>query len=153
METCGSAGPISDADLPQPTSTDNRNGDASTVRDLVGLPGAPAGVGRMEVTAVGEVPEADADAQVAAIEIAPGFRIGAGTANTVTRVLPHKGREAVATVDVSLDLGPLLQLSGMRWQARHRSGLEPLAEASFTITNAGSASIPFPTADLPALEA
>jgi hypothetical protein len=153
VETCGTAGPISDADLPQPTSADNRNGDASTVRELVGLPGAPAGVGRMAATAVGEAPEAAADAQVAAVEIAPGFRIGAGSAHTVTRVLPGEGREAVATVDVSLDLGPLLRLSGMRWEARHRSGVESLSEGSFEILDAGSANLPLPTSDLTALEA
>ena len=139
-------------DLPQPTSVDNRNGDAKASADEYSDPSSPVGAGRKEVEAKHSVPESHATTTSAAIQLAPAFEIGGARAEALTRVLPGKGREALAAVETSIDVGGVFALSGMRWSARHRTGTEPLAEAAFEIGRAELGGLPFPSDDLGALE-
>jgi hypothetical protein len=66
-------------------------------------------------------------------------------------VLPGKGREASATVVSSVVLGGVT-MDGMRWQAYHRTGVDPSAEASFDIGRAAIGGVPVPTDDMAAFE-
>ena len=152
-ETCRGNRYFQESDYPQPTSVDNREGDAHLSRDESRSDGAPVGAGRMEVSATKAVPAASATTTGVASGVTAAVEIGQGTADAVTRVIPNEGREAIATVSSSVDVGGgLLQLRGLRWFAHHRTGAEPLAEASFEIGGATFGGVPFPTDDLQVLE-
>lgn len=140
-------------DLPQPTSVDNRDGDTEASRDESGTDGSPLGAGRMQVEAGEEPPSSRAHTTATAFEVPGALRLGGGDAWAATRVLPGEGREAVATVRSSMTIGDVLELSGMRWHAEHRTGVEPRAEGSFEIGHAEIGGLPFPTDDLESVEA
>lgn len=152
-ETCRGNYYFHERDFPQPTSVDNREGDASDVRDERGDGGAPVGVGRMEVEAKEAVPEAKALVTGAKSGVDGVFEIGGGSAEAVTRVIPGSGREALATATTSISLGGgALRLDDLRWFAHHRSGGDPTASASFEIGSATFGGVPYPTDDLAAFE-
>jgi hypothetical protein len=152
-ESCRGSQTLTPDDLPQPTSVDNRDGDARAQRDESGTAGGPAALGRMDVHAADGPPEASASTTTQALQLDPVVQIGSGRASARTAVLPGEGRQAEAEVTSSLDLAGALSLEGMRWSAFHRTGREPLAEASFDVGRAAIGGLPFPTQDLAALEA
>ena len=151
-ESCGEASQITPDDLPQPTFVDNRDGDASVSRDESHTDGAPIGAGRMTVSARKDVPEAEAHTTAAGLDVPGALRLGGGTAESTTRVLPGKGREAIATVESSLSVAGVVELRGMRWEAHHRTGVDPGAGGSFEIGSARLGGVPFPTDDLSTVE-
>jgi hypothetical protein len=139
-------------DLPQPTFVDNRKGDAELARDESGTDGSPLGAGRMQVAATKAPVGATASTTSAAFELAPGVSIGGGRGQSTTKVLPGEGRQAEATVTSSLNLGGIVTMDGMQWRAFHRTGVKPLAAASFDIGRATVGALPFPTDDMGAFE-
>lgn len=151
-EGCNGAA-LTPEDLPQPTFVDNRDGDASLARDESGGGGdAPFGLGRMQVDATDEPVGARAATSTTAAEVGQGLRLTGGRATARTEVLPGKGREALAEVVSTLELGGVLSLEGMRWRAYHRTGVEPEAEAGFEIGRASVGGVPMPTSDTEAFE-
>lgn len=150
-ESCDNA--ILDASqLPQPTSVDNRGGDAQLDEDESQSADQPFGVGRKSVRSTADPVSSTAITTTAGIDLAPALRVAAGRAESVTRVLPGEGREAHAQVESSIDLAGLVTLSGLHWNAYHRTGVDPHAEASFTIGRASLGGLPIPTGDLGAAE-
>lgn len=139
-------------DLPQPTSVDNRKGDATLSRDESRTDGSPFGFGRMEVSATKSPVASNATTTSSAFDIAPAVRVGSGRGQAATQVLPGEGRQAEAIVTSSLDLGGVVTMEGMRWRAFHRTGVDPLAEAGFEIGRATVGALPFPTNDLAEFE-
>ena len=73
-------------------------------------------------------------------------------AEAVTEVIDGAARQAHATVEVGLGIAGLIDLSGLRWDAIHRTGKDPIAEASFDIGTARLLGIPIPLDSLAALE-
>lgn len=151
-EGCDGTSNFEAEDLPQPTSVDNRAGDTSASRDESGSDGSPLALGRMQVEAVQTPPTAVARTRSSAADLDGGLRFGGGEARAESRVLPDQGREAVAAATSSLAIADALELSGMRWYAHHRTGVEPLAEGTFEIGKAEVGGLPFPTDDLAAVE-
>lgn len=151
-EGCDGSSTVHPDQLPQATSVDNRDGDASVGRDEFGAEGSPFAAGRMQVEAVDEPPASRARTSSGAFGLPGVVEVGAGSSETVTRVLPGEGREAIATATSSLDLGEVLTLDGMVWSAHHRTGTEPLAHGSFEIGRAAMGGIPLPTDDLGAVQ-
>lgn len=153
-ESCsGGDAAIEKDQLPHATTVDNRQGDASVTRDEMRTDGAPFGGGRMTSSATKEVPTAEALVDEVGVELEPVLQIGGGSSRAAAAVLPGKGRQAEATVRSSLNIGGLLELSGMRWHALHRTGTERLVEGTFEVGHAEIGGVPFPTDDLAALEA
>jgi hypothetical protein len=149
----GGPAPLTPEDLPQPTFVDNRKGDAQASHDQSNTDGAPFGLGRMEVGATKSPVTASAVTTASAFDLAPAVGIGSGRGETHTRVLPGKGREAEAIVTSSMNLAGVVTMDGMRWRAYHRTGTEPLAEATFDIGRATVGALPFPMSDMGAFEA
>jgi len=152
-EGCDGGATLTPDQLPQPTSVDNREGDASRTRDEAGAEGSPAALGRMHVEAVEDAPASRALASSTSLGSPDVLRIGGGDAEARTRVLPGEGREATASVTSSLSLAGALRLDGMRWDARHRTGTDPLAEGTFELGRAELGGVPLPTEDLATAEA
>ena len=75
-----------------------------------------------------------------------------GRAEAVTEVIDGAARQAHATVEVGLGIAGLIDLSGLRWDAIHRTGKDPIAEASFDIGTARLLGIPIPLDSLADLE-
>lgn len=151
-EGCDGDASLTPDQLPQPTSVDNRKGDASVTRDEMGADGSPGALGRMRVEAVEDAPASTAVATSGLLGSPDLVRIGAGEAEAATRVLPGEGREATATVTSSLSVAGALRLDGMRWHARHRTGVDPVAEGVFELGRAELGGAPLPTEDLAAAE-
>jgi hypothetical protein len=148
----GGPAPITPSDLPQPTFVDNRKGDAQASHDQSNTDGSPFGFGRMQVNATKSPVTATAVTTSSAFDLAPAVSMGGGRGETHTRVLPGKGRDAEAIVTSAMNLGGVVTMDGMRWRAYHRTGTEPLAEASFDIGKATVGALPFPTSNMAAFE-
>ena len=153
-EGCDGEATITPDQLPQPTFTDNRNGDASEVRDESGTQDAPAGVGRMFVEAFEDPVAANAEATMGAFGLAPIIEVGGGKSTAIARVLPGEGREAIATAvaDVALADG-LVEFAGMQWFAQHRTGVETIAQAGFRIGSGTVGGVPVPLEEIAQVEA
>ena len=131
---------------PQPLAVDSRQPDAAAGKtapetfDGQTLPGfekyaratpQPLGESHTSIVPLG---------QAGAIEIA-GAR-----ADSLTRVVDSKTREAVGTVEIgALNLGGgLVRLGNLRWEAVHRTGAETTKTTTFTIGSASIAGVPVP---------
>ena len=139
-------------DLPQPTFVDNRDGDVSADRDESGTTGSPFGIGRMSVRASDDPVSAVAVTTTGGFALAPAIRVGSGRAEATTEVLPGEGRQAIAEVVSSLDLGGVVTMEGMRWRAFHRTGTDPAAEAGFDVGRSSVGGTEFPSTDMAAFE-
>ena len=138
-------------DLPQPTRVDNRDGDATAASDEAPVAGEAMGAGRERASAT-TTPSAAAVATTAASD-GPAVSIGGGKATAVTEVIDGAARQAHATVDLDLTLaGGAMQLSNLRWDALHRTGKDPKAEATFDIGTAELLGEPLPLESLTALQ-
>lgn len=150
-ESCNQASPIKESDLPQPTTVDNRSGDASVAADDYGVAGDALGGGREEVAAT-TVPSATAKVSGTASNFGPVASISNGHSEADTRVVDGKAREALATASADLDIAGLIQLRNLQWRAFHRTGADPAAEGGFAIGSATVGSVPLPVDDLTPLE-
>lgn len=146
---CGSA-VLQQSDLPQALRVDSREGTASAAEDQLPLPGSPIGLGRKEVSA-SQRPEATAVSTVAEI-LSDLLVVKGGRAEATTRVIPGEAREARARVSVDLELGGVLQLGSLRWEAFHRTGANPRATADFDLGTAALLGLPIPLDSLAQLE-
>jgi hypothetical protein len=148
-EGCDGSDPtISPENLPQSTRVDSRGGDVSITEDEFALGGSTIGGGRKQVSALTR-PAASAATTVVAT-LGELLTLDGGRADAVTEVIPGEARFAHASVGVDLNIGGFLKLSGLRWDAVHRTGTNPEATASFDIGTASLLGIPIP---LDALEA
>ena len=136
--------------LPQPVRVDNRAGDAAASEDYAPVAGETLGGGRGAVTAT-EKPSAVAVATAAASN-GPAVSIGGGKATAVTEVVDGAARQAHATVEADVTIAGIVQLSNLRWDALHRTGKAPKAEATFDIGTAKLAGVPIPLESLQAAE-
>ena len=151
-EGCRGTQSFKPEDLPQPTSVDNRQGDAQLSRDESGTDGSPFGFGRMAVSATKTPVASTAITTSSAFDIGPLIKAGGGRGEASTKVLPGEGRQAEAIVTSAIDLGGVVSMEGMRWRAYHRTGADPLAEGTFEIGRATVGVLPFPTNDMAAFE-
>jgi hypothetical protein len=135
---------------PQPLQVDNRGGPREASADEVPIAGSTLGLGRKAVSAT------DAPAAHASSELVGSFggvvSLSAGRAESRSQVDPGRGRRAVASVSVDLDLLGLVRLSGLRWEAVHATGEGNRATGSFSVREATIGGIEVPTGSLPAVE-
>ena len=149
-ENCEGNSDISPEDLPQPVRADNRNGDASAGRDGVPLADTALGGYRLLAEAT-TTPSSASSATGAASDLSPLLTIGGGQANAATAALAGAGREAFATADANIEIAGAVSLSGLRWEALHRTGAERVVAGSFDVGKAEIGGVPFPSDDLVAL--
>jgi hypothetical protein len=136
--------------LPQPTRVDNRKGPTQASSDEVPIADSTFGGGRESAWATAE-PLAGAVATTVA-SFGDLVTVRGGRAEAVTEVVDGAARQAHATVEVGLGIAGLIDLSGLRWDAIHRTGKNPIAEASFDIGTARLLGIPIPLDSLAAME-
>jgi hypothetical protein len=150
-ESCtGTAAAVKQSDLPQAIRVDSRGGATQLAKDDAPLAGSTIGGGRKEVAATPD-PSGTAVAKIA--EVLGGFlSLQSGRAEAVSRVVDKNAREAHAKVSVDLDIGGFLKLSGLRWDAFHRTGKDPRADATFDIGTAALLGVPIPLESLTQLE-
>jgi len=146
----GSDPPASDDELPQPTRVDNRDGDAEATSDEIPLAGANLGAGRESARAT-RTPLSAAVATSAA-SFGPVLSIGGGRAQAVTEIIDGAARQARATVDANLEIAGVIDLSGLRWEAVHRTGADPGARGAFDIGTAEVLGVPVPVESLTDLQ-
>ncbi|MGI8631299.1 MAG: hypothetical protein ACR2NA_01960, partial [Solirubrobacterales bacterium] len=149
-EGCRDAAFTSD-DLPQPTRVDNRDGDASATSDELPLGGVTLGAGRESAHATTK-PSAGSEATIFASD-GPAVSVGGGKATAVTEVVDGAARQARATVQASVTIAGVVELSGMRWEALHRTGKDPRAQAAFDPGTAELLGVPAPLDSLVQLQA
>jgi hypothetical protein len=150
-ESCsGGSAALKQSDLPQSLRVDSREGATKLAEDDFPLSGSTIGGGRKEVEA-DQTPSGTAVAKI--VEALGGFlTIEGGRAEAVTRVVDKNAREAHAKVSVDLNIGGFLDLSGLRWDAFHRTGKDPKADATFDIGTAALLGVPIPLDSLTQLE-
>lgn len=136
--------------LPQPTRVDNRHGDAEATTDEFPIADSVLGGGRESAWAT-TVPLAGAVATSAA-SFGPVVTVRGGQARATTEVVDGAARQAHATVDASLEIAGVIDLGGLRWDAIHRTGRDPRADASFDVGTAKLLGVPLPLESLADLE-
>lgn len=129
--------------LPTATRVDNRQGDSELVRDAYPTGSSTFGFGRMEARAT-STPSATARSQAAALDLAPLVKIDPVVAEATTGVVDGVARESHATVETSITILGALTLSGLRWDALHRTGADPVAEATFDLGTGSLLGLPVP---------
>ena len=131
------------SELPQPLIVDNRKGDVE--RDETDYPvvGEQLGAGRKRVQAT-KVPASRAQADVATA-VSSLLTISAGHADAVTTTLSPTTREGRSSVSVDIDIAGVVQLSGLRWEAHHRTGSGAVSTASFAVAHAIIGGVAVPT--------
>ncbi|MGH9086148.1 MAG: hypothetical protein ACRDYW_11910, partial [Acidimicrobiales bacterium] len=146
----GSDAYITPDQLPGPTRVDNRAGDAEASDDEFPIAGEALGGGREEAWAT-TAPAAGATATSAA-SFGPVAKLSGGRADVVTEVVDDSARQARATVEASIDIAGVVDLSGLRWEAFHRTGSDPGATGSFDVGTARILGAPVPIESLESLE-
>lgn len=136
--------------LPQPTRVDNRQGDTEASSDEAPIGDSALGGGR-EVARASTVPSATAVVTTLASET-PVITVDGGQARATTEVVDGAAREARASTRANLTIAGVLELSGLRWDALHRTGADPQATASFSIGSGTLGGVPLPLDDLAAAE-
>lgn len=140
-EDCeGGAGYARPDQLPAGTRVDNRKGDAAVAHDDIPLAGAALGGGREEVRAT-TTPMAEAVATSVA-SFGPVMRLSGGRSWARTEVVDGAARQARAVVEANLQIAGVVDLSGLRWDAFHRTGDRPDASATFDIGTAKVLGVP-----------
>jgi hypothetical protein len=129
----GGDAPVTPDDLPQPTRVDNRQGDAADSSDEVPLAGSELGGGRESARATATLAQAVA---TSAASVSPVLSVAGGRATATVEVIDGAARQAHATVEADVAIAGTVELTGLRWDARHRTGKDPAAEASFDIGTA-----------------
>lgn len=104
----------------------------------------PPLLGRAAVTATRQ-PHAGSSIELAGIDLPGLLRIGAGRVDVTSE---HTGDARIARATVTIAgvelLDGLVAIEGLRWDATHRAGTDPIAEASFSIGGIRLAGIPVP---------
>jgi hypothetical protein len=149
-ESCSGSAVLTADQLPQAARVDSRGGDTSLTEEETPVPGSPVGGGRKHVEARTD-PAARAVSTVLGA-LGPLLTFDGGNAESRTRVIPGEAREAEASVDVNLDIGGLVRLTGLRWEAFHRTGADPRADATFDLGAAALLGAPIPLDSLAAVE-
>jgi hypothetical protein len=148
----GLASSVKQSDFPQPLDADSRDPESNKGKWAQQGGNDPAGplfvaAGHEEVQA-DPTPVGRASSTVAAFAIPGLISVGAGKATVVSHIVDGVTREVVATVDVSgLDLGGgAVKLSGLHWEAIHRTGKDEAATGEFSIGSlvVGGAKVPIP---------
>lgn len=151
-EGCDGGDPtVSPNQLPQPTRVDNRAGDTEATSDEVPVAGATLGLGR-ELARATTTPAAVATATSAA-SFGPVVSVSGGRAQAVTEVVDGAARQAHASVEATIDIAGIVELSGLRWDALHRTGSDPRAEGTFDLGTAKVLGVPVPLESLTTVEA
>jgi hypothetical protein len=149
-ESCSGTVVLSPDQLPSATRVDSRGGNTSLTEEETPAPGSPLTAGHKHVEATTE-PAAIAVSTVLGT-LGPLLSFDGGRSESSTRVIPGEAREAHARVAVNLDIGGLVQLSGLRWEAFHRTGKDPDADATFDLGTASLLGVPIPVESLQAVE-
>jgi hypothetical protein len=129
---------------------DNRKGDTAASTDEIPVAGAAFGGGRESARATTQ-PLAGAVSTTAA-SFGPVVSVRGGRAEAVTEVIDGAARQAHATVEASVEIAGFVDLTGMHWDALHRTGSEPRAEAVFDIGTAKLLGVPVPIESLDDLQ-
>lgn len=145
-EGCDGSAPMTADQLPQATRVDNRQGDTAATSDELPLGGSNLGGGR-EMAEATATPSATAIATTLAAE-SPVVSLAGGRSSATTRVVDGAAREAHAVTDVDVTLGGVVELSGLRWDALHRTGEDPQVVGTFDIGSARLAGMPLPVDSL-----
>ena len=148
-ESCLGDG-VRQSDLPNPLRVDSRGGDTSASEDEAPVDGATIGGGRKHVEASTR-PAAEAVSIVAGV-LGPLLTFDAGKATSSTEVLPGEARIAHSQVNVNIDIGGVIELSGLRWEATHRTGKDADADATFDLGTAALLGMPIPVESLQSVE-
>jgi hypothetical protein len=143
-----SLGDVDSSQLPQPLTVDNRAGDARAAEVDAPIFGGIGG-GSKAVEATTE-PRASATS-TAASAVGDLVQISGGRAEASTTQVDATTREARAAVTADLDLAGIVRLSGMRWEARHRTGDQSARSATFEVARASIGSAEVPTDSLEVL--
>jgi hypothetical protein len=136
--------------LPQPTRVDNRKGSVERSTDEVALADSALGAGR-ELARATTQPLAGAVSTTAA-SFGPVLTLNGGRAEATTEVVDGAARQAHAIVEAGFSIAGVLDLRGLRWEALHRTGADPAAEASFDIGTARLLGLEIPLDSLHDLE-
>jgi hypothetical protein len=146
----GAPSSFKQSDFPQPLDADSRDAASNTgkVEQEGGSePGSPlfGTIGRKEVKAL-PTPWSRAVTDTAAFGITGLIQVGAGHAEVVSRIVDDIAREVVGTVDVaSLDLfGGMVRMSGLHWEALHRTGKDPASTGTFSLSTLSLGGVPIP---------
>ncbi|MDQ3293222.1 MAG: hypothetical protein M3527_02035, partial [Actinomycetota bacterium] len=152
-EQCdGKEATVREEQLPHPIRVDNREGDAALEDAGVPLAGSTLSGIYQQVRASAQ-PLSEAITTTGQAELAGLLQLRGGRATAVSEVVDGgAARVAHATVTFDLELPGVLSLSGLRWDAFHRTGTEPDAHAAFTIGSASLLGVPVPTEGLPATD-
>lgn len=142
---------LPDGALPAATRVDNRAGNTELIEDAFPLAGAALGGGRKTARAT-TVPSSQAISQPAALDLSPLIKIDSLVADASTRVIDGKTREAHATVEASITIAGAITISGLKWDALHRTGAESVAEANFDPGTGSLLGLPVPLETLGSLQ-
>ncbi len=150
-ESCSGLPPAAtQEDLPKALRADSREGDKNLTEDEYPVDGATIGGGRKHVEATPK-PTSSAVSIVAGV-LGPLLTFDGGRADASTEVIPGQARIAEAKVSVNLDIAGLVKLTGLRWEAVHRTGTDPEATATFDLGTAALLGAPIPIESLTAVE-
>jgi hypothetical protein len=147
----GGAAAVTPDQLPQPTRVDNRQGDAQATTDEAPVADSALGFGR-EFAKASKTPMAAEAVATSAASFGPVVNLSGGRADARTEVIDGAARQAHATVEATLSIAGVVELSGMRWDAVHRTGADPHASASFDPGTAKVLGLPVPVDSLVTLE-
>lgn len=143
-EGCDGSDPTFTPDqLPQPTTVDNRKGDATAEDADFPIGNSQLGGGIKRVSAKVK-PAAAAEATSLVFDFSPLLRVDGGRAEADVDTIDGD-RDARSSIELSITIAGAVTLTGMEWSAHHRSGAKPVAEGAFSmgrISAAGTA-IPF----------
>ncbi|MDQ2648897.1 MAG: hypothetical protein M3Z03_05035, partial [Actinomycetota bacterium] len=132
-EGCDGSDPLVEAALlPQALRIDNRNGPGEASSTEIPVVAPILGVGTERVSA-DATPSARASTVTGDADISALLTLGGGRSYASSTVLPGDGREAEAGASIDVEIAGVIELTGMRWTARHRTGDNPSAEATFTL--------------------
>ena len=137
----GSSCPSSLPDLPSlpsserpdtPTRVDSNDGDVDLIEERapIGVPGFGAGRQRAQAQ---KVPRAFAESTPIGFEVPGLIKLGGGTATAESGVIDGTTREAKAVAEASITIADTVTLSGMRWEALHRTGADTAKTGRFDI--------------------
>jgi len=143
-EGCDGGDPTLPAEnQPQPLSVSSR--DEGAAEGKTEDEDTPPGTGRKRALARQD-PYAEAETIVTPFEIPGVLQVSGGRSLTTSGVVEGV-REALARVEIGRIsfAGGAVELGGLTWVARHRTGGEELVEGTFSIGSAAIAGTPIPT--------
>lgn len=128
---------------PQPLSVSSR--DEGAAEGKTAEEDTPPGVGTKRALAK-EDPYAEAETTILPFEIPGALAVSGGRSLTSSGVVEGV-RQALAVAEIGRIsfAGGAVELGGLQWVARHRTGGEELVEGSFAIGSAAIAGTPVPT--------